>query len=250
MDYKIKNNKIFFKKRIPEPELMEKSEYKEFQKIFEQKYYLWSLPIINDLNQYFDKKKKYIILDVACGPGYLTKALSLNFQNSLIFGLDYSKYVINVAKKVCKGLKNVKFIVKKIENNNFKDNFFDLVICKDSLHHFKNAAKAIQEMMRILKRGGILYIQDLRRDVPWYILKTIIPPDDSRKKIIYFSVRASYTPQEISNILKKLRISNYIIKTKKLNKKILFAFKKSGIRVNPLDIKMYFRSRFILTIKK
>lgn len=249
MDNKVKSI-LFFKKRTPEPELMEKVEYKEFQKIFVQKYHLWTLPIIEDINQYFDKNKKYIILDVACGPGYLTKALALNFKESLVYGLDYSKYAINIARKTCNKINNVKFVVQKIENNKFKDNFFDLIVCKDSLHHFNNAESAIKKMLQVLKIQGILYIQDLRRDVPWYILKTVIPPDDIRKKIIYYSARASYTIEEVINILKKLKIKNYSIKVRNLNKKALNIFKKNKVHINPLEIKQSFRSRFILVIRK
>lgn len=40
----------------------------------------------------------------------------------------------------------------------FSDNYADAVICEASLEHFKNPEKAVKEMYRVLKRGGLIYI--------------------------------------------------------------------------------------------
>lgn len=245
-----KIKKIFFKKRIPEPEIMEKIEYLDFQRIFLQNYYQWTVPILEDIKKYFNENGKYNILDVACGPGYLTKELSLNFKKSVIYGLDHSRYVINLAKNNCKNIKNINFIVNNINNTKFNNDFFDLIICKDSLHHFKNINLALKEMLRILKKDGTIYIQDLRRDTPWYILKTILPPDNNVKKLIYYSVRASYTKEEILDILNKNNIENFIFKIRKVDNKILNIFKKNKINADIKKLNQTFRSRFILIIKK
>lgn len=239
--------KLFFRKRIQEPELMEKLEYHEFEKIFLKNYEKWTIPIIYDVLQYKNDYKK--ILDVGCGPGLLIKELALNFNKSLVYGLDYSRYVLKLAKKNCKGLENVKFVHSDISKTKFSNDFFDLIICKDSFHHFKNPNLAIKEMLRILKKDGVLYIQDLRRDVPWYILKTVIPPDNVVKKLIYYSVRAAYTKKEVLNILNKNKIKKFIFKIKK-PEDYLNIFKKENVDINLKELVNTFRSRFVLIIKK
>lgn len=40
----------------------------------------------------------------------------------------------------------------------FEDNFFDIIICCYVLEHISNVKKSIQEMIRVLKPGGILYL--------------------------------------------------------------------------------------------
>lgn len=242
--------KIYFKKRIPEPELMEKLEYLEFEKIFLSKYYQWTIPILEDLKKILNKNNKYLILDAGCGPGYLTKELALAFKKSIVYGLDYSKYTINLAQKNCEGINNVKFVVQNILKTKFKDNFFDLIVCKDSLHHFKNPNNAINEMLRILKKDGVIYIQDLRRDVPLYILKTIIPPDNNMKKLIYYSVRSAYTKKEILHILKENNIKKFDFKIRKINNNLLNIFKKNKVEINLKNLNYTFKSRFVLIIKK
>jgi len=49
-------------------------------------------------------------------------------------------------------------VVADIHNLPFKDNSADAVICESSLEHLKNPEKAVKEMRRVLKPGGLLYI--------------------------------------------------------------------------------------------
>ena len=42
----------------------------------------------------------------------------------------------------------------------FADNFFDVVYCNDSFHHYPAPEKVIQEVKRVLKPGGTFLIGD------------------------------------------------------------------------------------------
>ena len=244
--------KIFFKKRIPEPEFMNIAEQKEFEKISLINYKKWTIPLIDDLLNQFKikdfKNKNLKILDLACGPGLISKNLSSIFPKSEIIGIDISKYSIKLAKKNCRGIKNVKFIIGSAQNIPFPNDYFDIIICKDSLHHFQNALKSIKEMYRVVKKNGIIYIQDLRRDVPFYLIKTILPPDNLVKKLIYYSTRSAYLLSEIKKILKKIGIKKFALKKRNITKKIINKYEKIGINIESL--KQTFSSRFILIIKK
>jgi ubiquinone/menaquinone biosynthesis C-methylase UbiE len=257
--------KIFFKKRIHEPPLMEKVEYDEFNKASFLNYNRWFVFLVDDLIYWMEKliyknKKDNIengpikFLDVGCGPGYLLVELSKNFKNAEIIGVDYSDYVLKIAKKnvhkMCPNKKNIKLIKADVHKLPFQNGYFDVVICKDSLHHFKNAKVAIGEMIRVTKPGGIVYIQDLRRDLPFYLLKMAIPPDTTFKKLQYYSARAAYTKDEIKKILKKFfdKKIRFFIKTRKLNKMLVEKCKE--LSVKPIELKYSFQSRFILVIHK
>jgi len=240
------NKKTYFPKRIPEPKEMGELEIEEFEKLAKEKYAQWTIPLLDHLIKKgkINYKAKMKILDVACGPGILTKALGEKFKNSLVIGLDLNKVAIRLAKRNSQKLKNVSFVEGNAEKLPFSNEEFDIVVCKDSIHHFKNPIKVIEELIRVTKKGGVVYIQDLRRDVPFEILKTVIPPDDLRKKLIYYSVRASYTIDEIKNILKKLNISKYFIGIRK----VISKYKKIGIDLKSL--RYTFRSRFFVIIFK
>lgn len=248
--------KIYFKKRIPEPALMEKEEYELFKKISERNYKRWIIPLIDDLFDKFKKNfnkpikkfKKIKILDAACGPGFLTKGLAKFSKNIYVVGVDYSDIALKQAEEVNKWSKNVRFIKSDIHNLPFNNESFDIVVCKDSFHHLKDPYRAISELYRVFKKNGILYIQDIRRDMPWYLLKMVIPPDSLFKKLLYYSARASYTPLEIKKVLRKLKIKNYLLYSRKLTKELKKKYIKIGINIK--ELKQSFRSRFVLVIFK
>jgi ubiquinone/menaquinone biosynthesis C-methylase UbiE len=49
---------------------------------------------------------------------------------------------------------DIKFSVQDAEKTNFKDSFFDSLLCLHLLEHVKNPEKAVSECSRILKKGG------------------------------------------------------------------------------------------------
>jgi len=241
--------KIFFKKRIPEPQEMTIAEIKEFEKMSLDSYKKWMIPLVDDLSNYLKIKSETLkILDVGCGPGLLSKELSIRFPKAKITGIDISRYSIKLAKKNCKVIKNINFIIADVHKLPFPDEYFDLVVCKDSFHQFSNPIKATKEMYRVLKPGGIIYIQDLRRDVPLYLIKMVLPLNTLAKKLIYYSARSSYLPNEIKKILNKAGIKRFILKGRKLTNKLKNKYRKIGIDINSL--KDTFNSRLILIIEK
>ena len=46
------------------------------------------------------------------------------------------------------------------ENLPFEDKVFDVVIAKDTLHHFSDAEKALSEISRVLKPGGLFIVSE------------------------------------------------------------------------------------------
>ncbi len=239
--------KTYFPKRIPEPKKMDKIEMKSFEKATKENYQRWIIPLVDDVLQKANLKKG-VLLDVACGPGLLVKEFAKRSKSFAVFGVDASSDAMRIARENCKGMKNTSFIKANAYHLPFKDSIFDLVVCKDSLHHFNNSQKALKEMMRVVKMGGLIYIQDLRRDLPWYLLKTAIPPDTVFKKLQFYSARASYTKQEIKKILDELHIQSYTVQTRNITKKLAQCYKKKGITY--VQLKAGFQSRYVAIVKK
>ncbi len=46
----------------------------------------------------------------------------------------------------------------------FKTGLFDAVFTGDALHHFDNVGNALQESVRVMKRGGVLFVFDIDPD--------------------------------------------------------------------------------------
>ncbi len=94
-----------------------------------------------------------IILDVGCGNGEFTKAVSTTLPLSNITAIDTS-----IPQLIAPD--NITFMKGSVEQLPFVSESFDLVITVLSLHHWKEKSKGISEIYRVLKKGGRLIIGD------------------------------------------------------------------------------------------
>ena len=98
------------------------------------------------------------VLDVACGTGNMSFELTTKFKR--VYGIDISKGMLKQAKlKIRRGKvekRKIEFIYGDGEYLPFKDKSFDAVTCMLAISHFSDAERAISEMKRVLKDGGIL----------------------------------------------------------------------------------------------
>ncbi|MDE2312136.1 MAG: class I SAM-dependent methyltransferase [Patescibacteria group bacterium] len=239
------NARLYFPKRLPEPKQMEQAEMTAFDHLAKSNYHRWVLPFVWEAKIYFPKKTKKI-LDVGCGPGLLVKGFAEASRSWQVTGIDVSSHALVLAKKNCRQLKNIQFAKNDASKLKFSSHSFDAVVCKDTLHHFNDPVQVFKEIWRVLKPGGTLYLQDLKRDLPMYLLKRAIPPDSPIKKLQFYSARAAYTKPEIKKILKLANINNYNLKTNKVTKALAKTFSK----IERNGLKEAFQSRFVLVAKK
>lgn len=101
-----------------------------------------------------DHPKK--ILDVATGTGdFAMEAIKLNPDK--IVGIDISEGMLSVGRKKMKKKGYDRIIDMEhgdSENLRFGDNHFDLVIVAFGVRNFENLEKGLNEMNRVLKKGG------------------------------------------------------------------------------------------------
>jgi len=105
------------------------------------------------------------ILDIGCGTGWaLGQAANLIHNKGSFYGVDLSAKMIERAKENFKTNENFHFIKANAESIPLNDNFFDIIICTNSFHHYFDPDKALKEMYRLLKIGGRVYILDPTAD--------------------------------------------------------------------------------------
>lgn len=112
-----------------------------------------------------DIKENVHFLDVGCGTGFAVglAAKKVNFKGQF-YGIDLSEKMIERARSNFSGRENLHFIQANAESIPLEDNFFDVIICTNSFHHYLHPDKALREMHRLLKRAGKLYILDSTAD--------------------------------------------------------------------------------------
>lgn len=112
-----------------------------------------------------DLKGNVRVLDVGCGTGWAVRyASQLCGDNGEVFGIDISPEMIKKAKEQSSGYKNVFFSNADSEAMPFDDNYYDFIICTNSFHHYQNPVKVLNEMHRVLKPSGKVYIMDPTAD--------------------------------------------------------------------------------------
>ena len=109
------------------------------------------------------------LLDIGCGTGWAVgQAANLVKGNGLFYGVDLSPKMIEKAKSNFNGKDNFRFLQANSESIPLEDNFFDIIICTNSFHHYLHPDEALKEMRRLLKSGGKLYLLDPLADL-WFV---------------------------------------------------------------------------------
>jgi ubiquinone/menaquinone biosynthesis C-methylase UbiE len=231
---------MIFKKRVPEPS-------EEMEGMKEAKNYFLAHRNENSKGSPYDyaardalrnaRFQKAKVLDVGCGYGALIKLIRHYKPNFKFNGIDMSKSMIKLAKGYVKG---ADFRVMRADKMKFKDNSFDLIVCKDTVHHFGNPSKVFREMLRVLKVGGKIYLLDLDRGVSdkifYEVLQFLTENNQINASQYNDSVRAAYTIEEIKGILRKLGIKKYKISKSK--------------KIKGLGLESYYKGHWTLVISK
>ena len=92
---------------------------------------------------------KLELLDVGCGPGYVSAAAAE--RGAIPIGLDFSKEMIVIAKKM---FPRIQFQEGDAQNLPFADGSFDRVVANFALLHLADPERACAEACRVLRAGG------------------------------------------------------------------------------------------------
>ncbi|MBC8249546.1 MAG: class I SAM-dependent methyltransferase [Anaerolineales bacterium] len=103
-----------------------------------------------------------LVLDVATGTGRVPLLLAdWPFFGGHIIGLDLSSNMLDQAKQRTREFRDVISLTRQDALFlSFADNTFDAVSCLEGLELFPRSDKALQEMARVLRPGGVLLISN------------------------------------------------------------------------------------------
>lgn len=158
------------------------------------------------------------ILEVGPGPGYLGLEWLSKTMNTSLTGIEISQNMINLAMKNAEeyGLTDrVSYTLGNAATMPFQDNSFDAVISNGSLHEWEDPARIFNEIHRVLKPGGKVFISDLRRDLSFPIrclFYAEVKPKRMRKGLTS-SLNAAYIQHELEVILKNTPLSYVRVET-------------------------------------
>jgi len=128
--------------------------------IIEERKFLWREDSIELYAKWIGLKAGMTGVDVGCGLGYLGWTFWKYFGNGgKYIGIDISEKLISEAKEISDDWikrDSVEFLVGDVYALPLPDNSVDFVMCQTLLMHLEEPEKAIAEMKRIVKPGGIV----------------------------------------------------------------------------------------------
>lgn len=137
-----------------------------------------------------------VVLDLASGSGDLASLVKKKSNcNCIIYDAN-----TDMLKKAKKKIEDGIFIAGKAENLPFKNNIFDYVIVAFGLRNFSDMNKALVEIRRVLKKGGVLLSLEFS-DINSNILK----------KLFYFY--GKFIPKYAGLLLNKKLAYEYLIES-------------------------------------
>ncbi|SJX64565.1 uncharacterized protein SRS1_15382 [Sporisorium reilianum f. sp. reilianum] len=161
------------------------------------------------------------ILDIGCGPGTITTSFAKYVPEGSIVGTDYSAEVVAEAQKRLKQLmeeaksdaerkaaQRCSFQQASVFELPYADDTFDVVYCHQMLLHLPEPVKALKEMRRVCKRGGLVAAREadfsstvmypetetfkLWLDTSTAIYRSIGAEPDAGRRLVSWAIDAGY----------------------------------------------------------
>ena len=97
------------------------------------------------------------VLDCGCGPGPITLSFAEIVAPGRVVGIDIEPTMIERANRLAadSGLENLEFQVADIYDLPYEDGEFDVVFSSAVTEHLSDPVRALREVLRVTKPGGI-----------------------------------------------------------------------------------------------
>lgn len=102
------------------------------------------------------------LLDAGCGPGTVTAGLARAVLPGKVVGLDSAPEVLEHARAHAAEdrVDNVTYVAGDVYSLDFADAEFDVVYANQLLQHLTDPVRALREVRRVLRPGGLLAVRD------------------------------------------------------------------------------------------
>ncbi|WP_100445842.1 methyltransferase domain-containing protein [Glycomyces xiaoerkulensis] len=102
------------------------------------------------------------VLDVGCGPGTITADLAGIVAGGRVAAVDRAESILDQAAAVAaeRGLDNVAFAEADVHDLPYGDGAFDAVHAHQVLQHVSDPVRALREMRRVTRPGGVVAARD------------------------------------------------------------------------------------------
>lgn len=153
-------------------------------------------------------------LDLCTGTGDLAGILKKEYPNARVIGVDFSENMLEIARKKHP---NIEFLQTDVTHLPLEDERFDLCIISFGLRNIENMEKALTEIYRVLKKGGIFINLDLGKPNKFFnfflkpymylwvsLLGKLFHGDETPYKYLAVSNEDFPSPERLTEIFQKI----------------------------------------------
>ena len=158
-------------------------------------------------------------LDVGTGPAQIPILLAQRCPEIRITAIDLSKEMLKIAKRhIAAAALTSRVTLEHVDAKAlpYPDNTFDGIISNSIVHHIHDSLRAMQEMSRVVKPGGLVLIRDLVRpetpEAAQAFVDTYAAEDTPyQQKLYYDSFLAAFTIAEVNEMLAQMDLQGAVV---------------------------------------
>ena len=167
------------------------------------------LHAVDDLD--FDAHSQRI-LDTGTGTALIPIELCRQTERCRVTAVDLSAEMLQVAQQnVIEAGMTDRIDTRHIDAKQlpYEDGIFDAVISNSIVHHIPQPIRALAEMLRVLRPGGLLFVRDLLRpddvETVEHLVRTYTGKENThQQQMFHDSLHAALTVDEVRDILNEL----------------------------------------------
>jgi len=222
---------------------------------------LWDKDYLKSLKKFYGITKNQKILDAGCGTGFFTNIINNWACSSKITGIDIDAKLIKFAEKnkILINNNNLVYLKGDVYNLAFPDEFFDITTCHILLSNLINPNRALKEMIRVTKEGGVIIVIEpvnssnivyngnpILNNKTYMVVNRHIPEAFERhamKSGVDLSIGMKVPSLFLSNNLKEMKVKGYLSTTLACD----YLTEKDKIKEIENDLKLlgYYRKKYI-----
>ena len=110
------------------------------------------------------------VLDVACGPGVISRLIAKAHPASQVTAMDLNGELLDVARQqaISAGLEAIHFLQGDVYSPPLQDEQFDFIYARLLFQHLEHPLRALETIRKLLKPNGVLCVLDI--DDSWLTL--------------------------------------------------------------------------------
>jgi ubiquinone/menaquinone biosynthesis C-methylase UbiE len=117
-----------------------------------------------------------VVLDLGCGPAMLLPEIARVLPKARLVGIDPSGAMLELARQVLDGAGPGNYELKagRAEDIPLEDGSVHVLVSLKNLHEWEDASRGMSEVVRVLRPGGVLLLQDSNRAYPYWKLRLLV----------------------------------------------------------------------------